>query len=287
MTAERLTAGRAVGHLATARAVVRFVWEHPSNAGHRPRALLRLAGYQFRVRLLRRRAIARLGERSLIWVDLHRTSASKVMYANPPDMPEMQVWRQALRGGGLFLDVGANVGAYTIWAAECGAEVIALEPAADTFGLLLENVALNGYRVEAIQAAASARCGTARFTAGRDSGNHLDPHGPVEARLVTIDSLIGERHVAGMKVDVEGFEIDVLQGCARALSERRIGLIQLEWNAMSQRVLGTDRRPVADLLAQHGYQLFRPDSQACLVPITDHGFGADVFARPAVKQPVR
>jgi FkbM family methyltransferase len=46
----------------------------------------------------------------------------------------MQVWRQALRGGGLFLDVGANVGAYTIWAAECGAEVIALEPAADTFG---------------------------------------------------------------------------------------------------------------------------------------------------------
>ena len=67
---------------------------------------------------------------------------------------EMQVWRQALRDGGLFLDVGANVGAYTIWAAECGAEVIALEPAADTFGLLLENIALNDYQVRAIQAAA-------------------------------------------------------------------------------------------------------------------------------------
>ncbi len=233
MTAERMTAGRAAGELATATALVRFVWEHPSNAGHRPRALFRLAGYQFQARLLRRRTIARLGERSQIWVDLHRTSASKVMYANPPDMPEMQVWRQALRGGGLFLDVGANVGAYTIWAAECGAEVIALEPAADTFGLLLENVALNDYRVEAIQAAASARCGTARFTAGRDSGNHLESHGPVEARL---------------------------------------------------RVLGTDRRPVADLLAQHGYQLFRPDQRGCLVPVTDLGFGADVFARPAVEQ---
>ena len=284
MTAERLTAGRAAGQLAMARAVVRFVWEHPANAGHRPRALLRLAGHQFRARLLRRRAIARLGERSLIWVDLHRTSASKVMYANPPDLPEMQVWRQTMRGGGLFLDVGANVGAYTIWAAECGAEVISLEPAADTFGLLLENVALNGYRVKAIQAAAGAHCGTARFTAGRDSVNHLDPDGPVEARLVTIDSLIGGRHVVGIKVDVEGFEIEVLRGCTRALSERRIGLIQLEWNAMSQQVLGTDRRPVADLLAQHGYQLFRPDPQGCLVPVTDSGFGADVFARPAVKQ---
>jgi len=284
MTAERMTAGRAAGQLSKASAMVRFVWEHPSNAGHRPQALLRLAGYQVRARLLRRRTIARLGERSQIWVDLHRTAASKVMYANPPDMPEMQLWRQVLRGGGLFLDVGANVGTYTIWAAECGAEVIALEPAADTFGLLLENVALNGYRVKAIQAAASARCGTARFTAGRDSGNHLDPNGPVETTLVTIDSLIGDRHVVGMKVDVEGFEIEVLQGCTRALSERRIGLIQLEWNAMSQLMLGTDRRPVLDLLAQHGYQLFRPDPRGCLVPVTDPGYGADVFARPAVEQ---
>ena len=273
--------------LATAKAVIRYVWEHPSNVGHRPRALLRAARYQARARLLRRRAIARLGERSWLWVDLHRTSASKVIYANPPDLPEMLVWRQALRDGGLFVDVGANVGTYTIWAAECGAEVIALEPAADTFGLLQDNVALNGYQVAAIQAAAGDRCGTARFTAGRDAGNRLDPDGPVETRLVTIDSLIGGRHVAGMKVDVEGFEIDVLRGCTRALSERRIGLIQLEWNAMSQMALGADRRPVADLLAQHGYQLFRPDPQGRLVPVTDPGFGVDVFARPAVEEATR
>ena len=272
---------------ATAKAVIRYVWEHPSNAGHRPRALLRMARYQARARLLRRRAIARLGERSRLWVDLHRTSASKVLYANPPDLPEMLVWRQALRGGGLFIDVGANVGTYTIWAAECGAEVMALEPAADTFGVLLDNIALNGYQVAAIQAAATDRCGTARFTAGRDAGNRLDPDGPVETRLVTIDSLIGGRHVAGMKVDVEGFEIDVLRGCTRALSERRVGLIQLEWNAMSQVALGADRRPVADLLARHGYQLFRPDPRGRLVPVTDPGFGADVFARPVEKEATR
>jgi FkbM family methyltransferase len=272
---------------AATKAVIRYVWEHPSNAGHRPRALLRMARYQAGARLLRRRAIATLGERSRLWVDLHRTSASKVLYANPPDLPEMLVWRQALRGGGLFVDVGANVGTYTIWAAECGAEVMALEPAADTFGLLLENVALNGYQVAAIQAAAGDRCGTARFTAGQDAGNRLDPDGPVETKLVTIDSLIGGRHVAGMKVDVEGFEIDVLRGCTRALSERRIGLIQLEWNAMSQLALGTDRRPVADLLARHGYQLFRPDPRGRLVPVTDPGFGADVFARPAEEEATR
>jgi FkbM family methyltransferase len=264
----------------TATAVVRYVWEHPSNAGHRPRALLRMAGYQARARLLRRRALARLGERSRLWVDLHRTGASMVMYANPPDLPEMLAWRRALRDGGLFVDVGANVGTYTIWAAEQGAEVIALEPAADTFGLLEENIALNGYRVTALRAAAGDHCGSARFTAGLDAGNSLAPDGPVLTDLVTIDSLIGDRRVTGMKVDVEGFEIDVLRGAARALADRRIGLIQIEWNQASAFAVGTDRRPIAELLAGYGYRLFRPDATGRLAAVTDPGFGADVFASP-------
>ncbi|HEX4093109.1 MAG TPA: FkbM family methyltransferase [Trebonia sp.] len=263
--------------------VVRYVWGHPANAGHRVRALLRAARYQARARFLGRRSIARIGQRSLIWVDRHRTAASMALYANPPDLPEMLAWRRALRRGDLFLDVGANVGTYTLWAAELGAEVIALEPAADTIRLLEENIALNGYPVTTVQAAAGDRCATARFTAGLDAGNSLAPDGPVLTDLVTVDSLIGDRAVAGMKVDVEGFEIDVLRGAAAALAERRIGLIQLEWNSMSTVAVNADRRPVADLLAGYGYQLYRPDATGRLMPVTGHGFGADVFARPATK----
>ena len=268
--------------MASAAGVVGYVWRHPANAGQRPRAVLRAIGYQARGRLLHRRAVARLGERSRLLVDLHRTSAAMALYANPPDMPEMLAWRRELADGGLFIDVGANVGTYTIWAAELGAEVIALEPAADTFALLCENIALNGYQVTAVQAAAGDHCGAARFTAGQDAQNSLDPAGPVQARLVTVDSLIGDRRVTGMKIDVEGFEIDVLRGCARALADRRIGLIQLEWNEASRFAVGTDRRPVARLLDGYGYRLFRPDQAGRLAPVADHGFGADVFARPAL-----
>ena len=99
--------------------------------------------------------------------------------------------------------------------------------------------------------------------------------------LVTVDSLVGDRRVNGMKVDVEGFEIDVLRGAARALAERRIGLIQIEWNEASTFAVGTDRGPVAELLAGHGYRLYRPDATGRLVAVTDPGFGADVFASPA------
>jgi len=269
--------------VATGVGVVRYVWTHPANRGHRGRALLRAAGYQARSGLLRRRVLARLGEKSLLWVDRHRTAAAMVIYANPPDLPEMLAWRHALRDGGLFLDVGANVGTYTIWAAELGAEVIALEPAPDTFRLLQENIALNGYLITAVRAAAGDHCGTARFTAGLDAGNSLAPDGPVVTELVTVDSLIGDRRLAGMKVDVEGFEIDVLRGAARALAQRRIDLIQVEWNQASRFAVGTDRRPVAELLAGYGYRLYRPDPTGRLIPVADPQFGADVFARPAIE----
>jgi FkbM family methyltransferase len=270
----------ATAQFAVGTGVVRYVWAHPSNSGQRLRALLRAARYQAQTRLLGRRAVARLGERSRLWVDPHRTAASMVLYANPPDLPEMLAWRRALRDGGLFVDVGANVGTYTIWAAEQGAEVIALEPAADTFRLLEENIALNGYRVTAVRAAAGDHCGRARFTDGLDAGNTLAPDGPVVTDLVTVDSLIGDRRVTGMKVDVEGFEIDVLRGAARALADRRIGLIQIEWNQASTFAVGTDRRPIAELLAGYGYRLFRPDATGHLASVTDPGFGADVFASP-------
>ena len=216
------------------KSVVKFVWTHPANEGARARALLRAASYQTRARLLHRRTLARLGHRSSMWADLHRTAASKVVYANPPDHPEMLAWRQVLRRGDLFLDVGANIGSYAIWAGEIGAEVIALEPAEDTLALLEENVALNSYPIMTIQAAAGATTGTARFTSGRDTVNRLDSRGSVETTMVTIDSIVGNRTAAGMKVDVEGFEIDVLRGCEQALAEHRLKLIQLEWNSTSR-----------------------------------------------------
>ena len=63
----------------------------------------------------------------------------------------------------------------------------------------MENVVLNGYSVKPIEAAAGAVCGTARFTSGRDCVNRLDPAGGVETMMVTIDSLINNRTVAGIK----------------------------------------------------------------------------------------
>ena len=162
---------------------MRFTWTHPANEAGRARAVLRLARFQAWGRLLHRRTLVRLGDRSRVWADPHRYGALKVVCGNPPDHSEMLAWRRVLRPGDLFVDVGANVGSYAIWAGDLGAEVIALEPADDTFALLVENVVLNGYPTEAIQAAAGAAAGTVRFTRGRDDKNIMDPGGSAEIKL--------------------------------------------------------------------------------------------------------
>lgn len=224
--------------------------------------------------------MARVGNAQM-WAVLHRSASSKVVYGSPPDYDEMMAWRRILRPGDLFVDVGSNAGAYALWAADCGAAVIAVEPSAPSALMLRENVALNaGLDIEVLQCALAGEPGEMRLTEGLDTTNRLIP-GAAEGELVqvrTLDDLIGDRVAAGVKVDVEGAERLVLDGASRALDEARIRVLQLEWNGMSETVLGEGREPVARLLRQRGYTFARPDGEGRLVATDDLTVGADLFA---------
>ncbi|NEE00177.1 FkbM family methyltransferase [Phytoactinopolyspora halotolerans] len=250
--------------------VLTFVWTHPANRHHRWRSLARACRYQVRGRL-GRPTVATIGKRARIRVSLHDTAAAKVIYANPPDWNEMWAWRRHLRPGDLFVDVGSNAGSYALWAADAGAEVVAIEPSGAAAATLRANVALNPFPITVRQCALSAEPGQMWLTRDRGTTNHLLDAPSAEAETVdvdTLDNILGDRTAAGVKIDVEGAERLVLEGARRALAEGRIGVLQIEWNAMSERVLGESRVPVADLLTGHGYRLARPDRHGVLRPVT-------------------
>jgi FkbM family methyltransferase len=227
-----------------------------------------------------------VGGQSAIEADARVYHSARAVYANPVDWNEMLAWKRALGPGSLFVDVGANVGLYTIWCIEAGAEVIALEPSRIARERLLSNLKLNGYRAEVVPAAAGETEGTLRLTSELDNQNHLllsgdsDDVESEEVPVLMLDQLVGDRTIDGLKVDVEGAEVLVMKGARELLAQQRIGLIQLEWNESSSALLGQDRRPIAELLSSHGYSLFRPDERGRLAPVSDLGFGADVFAKP-------
>lgn len=265
------------------------VWHHPANRGHRPRAVARAVGYQLRARVLGRSTVARLGERGRIVVRLHDTGSSQVVYGSPPNFDEMTMWQRLLGPGDLFLDVGANIGVYSLWAADLGAEVWSFEPLEEARTQLLENAALSGLDLTVFDVALGAEPGEVRFTTDLGTSNRLASDTGSDAsavvRIRTLDECLGDRRVRGAKIDVEGMERLVLEGAAGALAEARIDVMQLEWNHVSRQVLDEDRAPLRDLLRSHGYRLFRP-VEARLVPVPDAesaAEGLDVFAvSPAV-----
>jgi FkbM family methyltransferase len=268
------------------RQVVKFTWNHPANRGHRLEQLGRAARFQIVDRAFHRERVVRLGDRSLVYAR-HGTNSAKVVYANVPEWPEMQVWRSRLGAGDLFVDVGANVGLYTVLASDLGAEVIAIEPDPAALLQLRRNVDLNdlSLSVQIFEGVLSDRAGVTSVTTGLGLQNHLlgedlsDEGRMVEA--TTLDATLGDRFAAGVKVDVEGAEHLVLSGCRRALEEHRIALLQLEWNSLSEEHFQIPRAETAELLESFGYQLARPTDRGELEPVTDPACGRDVFAYPA------
>jgi FkbM family methyltransferase len=264
--------------------VLRQVFANPGNKGERLRrtaealifpAWTRLTGGYWTTTYAGGRIVVRRGQ-----------GASHTVYARLPDYREMSFWLATLRPGDLFVDVGANIGIYTLLVASHGCDVVAVEPAEGARRLLEVNLGLNDLTADVVAAALGRARGQGTLTAELGSMNYVvstpreagEPGEPVtEVAVTTLDDLLGDRTAAGVKIDVEGFELDVVLGASRALGEERVGVFQLEWNSMARERFGRSRDEIASVLRDANYVLARPDDRGRLrrtVPAE----GPDLFA---------
>jgi FkbM family methyltransferase len=143
--------------------------------------------------------------------------------------------RRLLPVGGTFVDIGANVGSYTLWAArQVGptGTVLAYEAEPFNFASLVENIAINGFsNVQTFQVGVSDKVETLPLhlnPRGNSGGNSFldDVHARASDRTVNVAceplaSLLdaaGVRRVDWMKLDIEGFEDRVLSRFFRDVS---------------------------------------------------------------------
>ncbi|HAL16505.1 MAG TPA: hypothetical protein DCP32_07065 [Anaerolineaceae bacterium] len=116
----------------------------------------------------------------------------------------------------VFVDVGANIGTYTVIAAETGAKVWAFEPHPLTFANLQKNVALNALdQVNCFNYAVSNSGGTVHFSDFAQSAlNRIDENGVLSVICTTLDQMCEDRKFDKciVKIDVEGNDFLVLQG---------------------------------------------------------------------------
>lgn len=173
------------------------------------------------------------------------------------DYNNMQLVRWLLREGGVFFDIGANIGSYTLVASEqAAAQVFAFEPHPETFRLLSTNLTLNRREnVRAIQVAIGSSEGTVRLTDRPGSSiNHLvDCQVPDSISVLCrpAQNYFQEWSVMPqfVKLDVEGYEYDVLKGFGPYLD--RVEALLIEMNGLSEQ-RGAGQRNIHALLVDAG-----------------------------------
>jgi len=184
--------------------------------------------------------------------------------------------RRSASVGWTFFDVGANEGYYALLAMDLGgptARVVAFEPQPQVAALLRASVALNDYPIQVVEAACASTGGTIDFYPSDQADNSgaasavagLHSTTRTSVRAVTLDEFCATSGLSPdvMKVDVEGFEFEVLRGCQETLIEKPPRLIVAE---LSEDPRHPTHQNVAPYLDQFGYVPHRIARNGSLLP---------------------
>lgn len=172
-------------------------------------------------------------------VDVHldvtdATARLHYFHGQPYEPGSARALRDSLAPGDVFVDIGANIGYFTVLAARIvgdGGRVVAFEPHPEALGILRAALDVNqvSHIVDVVEVAAGATAGTTRlFLSGDPVLSTLDPERSpardhfgfdrsIPVRQITVDDWFGAHpelaaRVAAIKIDVEGTEADVLAG---------------------------------------------------------------------------
>jgi FkbM family methyltransferase len=188
--------------------------------------------------------------------------------------PEITDWFQThVQPGQVVVDVGANVGYYSLLAANLvgpAGRVFAIEAHPRMAELLIRNAIINGrHNISAHNKAAWYRSEQLTFhmrrhfaansSAGSMEGSNLaeldDVEDIVEVEAVRLDDLLANvKRVDLVKIDVEGAELQVFNGLGATMSSNPDIKVLFEWSPGQQNMLGTDPRAILHLLRDQGFK---------------------------------
>lgn len=238
---------------------VRFILNHPLNLPNRIGALARFVRWQVSSRLMPGLISFPFVEDTQLFGKRGMTGATGNWYCGLHEVRDMAFVLHLLRADDHFLDVGANVGSYTVLAGGAvGARVTSVEPIPQAFAHLNRNVALNGLAgcVRLCQCGLSDSSGTLRFTKDLDCVNHILAQGEnlpaIEVPVRTVDELVGSDVPVLIKIDVEGHERSVLLGASRTLADPRLLAVVMETNGSGARY-GISDAELFSLMQGHGF----------------------------------
>lgn len=186
---------------------------------------------------------------------------------------ETELVKKEIRKGDVVLDIGANIGYYTLIFAKLVSEegkVFAFEPDPTNFALLKKNIEINEYKnVILVQKAVSNKTGKIRLYLSEDNkADHriYDSHDgrqSIEIESIRLDDYFKnyDRKIAFIKMDIEGAEGGALQGMTNLLKENKNVKIATEFWPIGVKKFGMEPEEYLKLLLKHNFKLYHINEQ--------------------------
>ena len=248
-----------------AQQTLNYIWTHPNCQKKQIQAISKFMFWQFYKRLTHNYLDFQLTPNLKLRCYPDSQSASAALYCGMYDYDEMNFLLRYLRPADSFLDIGANVGVYTILSAskiQTG-NIYSFEALPKNYKRLLENLKINQFnRVKTYSLAISNGSGNITFEpSGGDSTAHITTKETATTIAVptdTLDNLLKDEPIENItlaKMDIEGAEILALQGATELLKNQRPRVWILELLDGNSE-LEDDTKKIVDLLNSYGYKLY-------------------------------
>ncbi len=224
-----------------------------------------------------------------------RSIVGRELFLGQFEPAELSFVRRTVPPGGVFLDIGANAGIFTVTAAELVGNmghVYAFEPGTAEKDLLSLNIKRNKLEnVTTVNCAVSNRSGDAEFAVSYDGAmNSLrktdHPGQQIKewrtVKTTTVDEFVLERSIPKvdfMKIDVEGAEKFVFEGARKLLVSSKNLTILFEASDLNAAAFGYTVKDFLSELRSGGLNLYYLDRDGSLIPVIgdDVRFGNEIY----------
>lgn len=229
-------------------------------------ALRTFLRWQLGSRILNKTVVHPWVSPSKFYVRRGETGLTGNIYCGLHEYQEMSYLLHVLREDEFFVDVGANVGSYSILAgAVIGCKGCAIEPVPGTFGRLVENMRLNHLedRFSLVNSAVGEEQGSVRFSSASDTMNHViaedeNRQDVIEVDVAPLDEILKGREPGMIKIDVEGFETAVIAGAQETLQKTSLHTVIMELNGSGAKY-GFDESKILKTMSALDFKPFRYD----------------------------
>lgn len=194
---------------------------------------------------------------------------AQIAYLSGQEIPEsgtLRLLHHFLKPGDTFVDVGANLGLFSLTGGRQVApngSVIAIEPTPETVESLKSTILINGLAeiVEVHALAAGEHAATGKlYVAATSSWNTMIPsrtsQEAIDVKILPLDDIVGTRSVDVVKIDAEGWEIPIVAGMHRMLTRCPDIVIFLEFGISHLKASGVSADEWIEAVTQDGRDIF-------------------------------